>query len=77
MKHRKKEHERIVPKCKKEQNESCRYGPTFSWFKHTDDKSENESFTMNQNDDTRDIIKKLFDMMENFAKRLVEIEGLK
>ena len=72
MHHRKKEHGRKVPKCKNEKNGCCQIGPKFCWFIHTEDEEICESLNMKQND-TKEMIKKLFDMMENFAKRLIEI----
>ena len=37
-------------------------------------REKSKSLNMKQNE-TKEIIKKLFDMMENFAKRLLEIEN--
>ena len=38
--------------------------------------SESGNLNVSQNDDKNELIKKLFDMMENFARRLLEIERL-
>ena len=77
MKHRKKEHRRKVPQCKNETNGCCQYGSTFCWFIHSDmNESESGNLNVSQNDDKNELIKKLFDMMENFARRLLEIERL-
>jgi hypothetical protein len=76
MSHERKNMGKKSHNVKNERNGFCQYGPKFCWFIHTDlDKiSENDSENVNQND-TKEIIKKLFDMMEHFARRLLEIEN--
>ena len=77
MSHRKREHLSRVRQCKNEQNGNCLHGSTFCWYKHTDVQKENDNIIINENDDeTNDAMKKLFNMMENFAQRLIDIEKL-
>ena len=75
MSHRKREHPNKVNQCKNEQNEKCIHGPKSCWYKHTDKHTENND--INQNDETNDTLKKLFNMMETFAQRLLYIENSK
>ena len=72
MRHRKFEHNRKVKKCKNENNGDCPYGSKSCWFTHTDMLNESES-NPNVNND---IIKKIFDMMENFGERIINLEKM-
>ena len=77
MRHRKLEHTRKVKQCKNDTNGGCLYGSKSCWFNHTDmqNKSENNP-NVNINNETNDIIKKLFDMMENFGTRIMNLEKI-
>ena len=35
LRHRKKEHEHVVPKCRNEPSKSCKFGDLKCWFNHT------------------------------------------
>ena len=78
MIHRKIEHERKVKKCKNETNGKCPYGSKFCWYNHTDITKEIENNpNIDLNNQDNDITKQLFDMMENYAKRILQLEQLK
>jgi len=78
MKHRKIEHTRKVRQCKHETNGSCPFGSQLCWFKHTDTKNANDKDTnVDVNNESNDITKKILDMMENFTKRIIELEKIK
>ena len=58
-----------VPKCKNAMEKSCWYGPEKCWFQHDDiENTENEIST------NKEITSKLFDMMETFTQRIINIE---
>ena len=66
--HIKQEHVMSVPKCKNARK-SCWYGPEKCWFQHDDiENTENEKST------NKEITSKLFDMMETFTQRIINIE---
>jgi hypothetical protein len=68
MKHRKREHEEFVPLCRDNTNGSCAHDSDSCWFKHN--AYSNESINM----ESSDMIKRLFEMMENFTERISEME---
>ena len=73
MHHRKRDHTEVVQNCR-EQNGNCQFGKMKCWFKHieVEDMCRNSN---NENDDKQDIIGKLFDMVEKFTTRIVELEN--
>ena len=78
MIHRKIEHDRKVKQCKNETIGKCPYGSKFCWYNHTDITKEIENNpNIDLNNQNNDITKQLFDMMENFAKRILQLEQLK
>ena len=73
----KRKHKNQVPLCKKNMNGTCWFGNNNCWFIHEEvNKSEqmrkNEEFTKD-----KDIVEKIFNMMETFTKRITEIEQQK
>ena len=72
MHHRKQEHNKNVPICKNELNGTCQIQNC--WYNHSEIKmsDENNEDLSNQN---QEIITKLFEMMETFTQRLVQIEN--
>ena len=76
MHHKKKEHSKNVPICKNAVNEICHFGRNNCWFNH----GEIETFKGNMNlehgnGENKDMIAKLFDMVEKFTQRIVQLES--
>ena len=70
MKHRKKEHPKNVSTCKAHLSSSCNFGTEKCWYKHVEKETESE-----ENDDNKEMITRIFDMMETFAERFELIEN--
>ena len=74
MNHKKQDHRKNIPLCIKANNGNCRFGPTNCWFDHSQieikDKTQNMS-----NNENEEMIQKIFDMMEKFTVRIVQIEN--
>ena len=68
MKHRKREHGEFVATCRENTKGCCTYDPDTCWFKHTDYLNENHNI------ESSDMIKRMFEMMENFTERISEME---
>ena len=73
MKHKRHEHVESVPVCRDALNGTCHFGNTKCWFKH--EEIENFDGNENGNNFNQEVIDKIFDMMENFTKRIMEIEN--
>lgn len=77
MCHRKKQHVQAVPYCNKASSGKCIFGNENCWFQHNEikksEENENNEKT-NQNLYNDEIIRKMFDMMESFTHRIVEME---
>ena len=43
MRHRKRDHFELLPKCRNHSNEGCHYGPSLCWFRHTENAKKNEN----------------------------------
>ena len=76
MKHRKKEHVQNVVFCKNALKGTCKFGAKKCWFNH----NENEMSYISQNVEDSDnlnneMIAKIFEMMEKFTERIVQIEN--
>ena len=67
MKHRVREHEEYVPECRNNLNGCCTFSAKECWFKH-------ESSTENQELESPEIVKRLFEMMEKFTERIEQLE---
>ena len=63
------EHLNSVPQCKNQIDDKCRYGYQRCWFRH-----ENHHNT-EENDDKKEVIEKVLNMMETFTERLVNLEN--
>ena len=72
-----------VATCRNYENNCCTFGSMSCWFKHDDihENVKNDNVNENvKNDDVNEnenheVVKKLFDMMESFSCRLVQIEN--
>ena len=71
MKHRKIEHTKNVSICIKSETDSCHFGREKCWFIHKTDKSDMEEI----NEESPEIITRIFDMMEKFSERFEFIEN--
>ena len=70
MKHRKTQHPNNISICKTNNNGACNFGKEKCWFKHVDKETE-----VDEIDDNKEMITRLFDMMEKFAERFELIEN--
>ena len=78
MQHRKKEHVRAIPHCNNASSGKCLFGAENCWFQHSEIDKRNEhenNEKTNGNLYNDEIIRKIFDMMENFTQRIVDIEN--
>ena len=77
MHHRKNEHPEIVPECK-ENYGKCKLGVTKCWFIHNDGGiDEGNNIVENSHDKNHKMIEKLFDMVEKFTERIIQLENQK
>ena len=67
----KKEHIESVPLCRDASYGTCHFGNMKCWFNHEDVENLNE----NGNNVNQEVVDKIFDMMENFTQRILEIEN--
>ena len=76
MKHRRHEHVESVPLCRDASNGSCQFGKVKCWFNHQEEEIPNGNRNMeNGMNVNQEVIDKIFDMMENFTRRIMEIEN--
>ena len=75
MSHRKKAHPSRVKQCRNNENGMCQHGPN-CWYNHDLEMIfDEEHIQIDKNPENNQIVKKLVDMVENFGKRLVNIEN--
>ena len=74
MKHKKEQHIEIIPICKYSKNGCCMFRPINCWFNHKNI-HETQKNHFNNDMENNEMIRKLFDMMEQFTNRLVKIEN--
>ena len=76
MKHRRNEHIESVPLCRDEKNGTCHFGKLKCWFIHEDVENLNENGMLeNGNNVNQEVVDKIFNMMENFTQRILDIEN--
>ena len=68
MTHKKKQHKESVPRCREQIN--CRFGEK-CWFLHFNGENEIEY----ENGKNQDYLLKLFDMVEKFTNRIIQLEN--
>lgn len=74
MHHNKKKHKNKVPLCKKSIHGTCWFGNDNCWFIHQE-VDDGEKITKDDEiTKDKEMVAKIFDMMEAFTKRLIEIE---
>ena len=76
--HRKQNHRQFVAYCRNFKNGTCNYTNKNCWFKH----NENEILNENENnekeiEENREVIQKIFKMMENFTNEIIQLKELK
>ena len=82
MHHRKKEHAQILAFCKNDLKGTCHFGVNNCWFNHNENENGNKNENGNRNrennsnDMNPEVIGKLFEMMEKFTQRIVQIENV-
>ena len=69
MNHRKQHHPQSVPACRDNVNGTCRHDTNTCWFIHQDFNNENHD------QESTDMMKRLFQMMENFTDRIKQMEN--
>ena len=73
--HRKKYHLQFVPPCRNLPNGACNYTNENCWFNHKDNEMTNENENNeNEIEENREVIQKIFKMMENFTKEIIQIK---
>ena len=70
--HKKNEHIMSVPLCRNESKHTCCVWGRHIWFRNLETYSCNQQNLLNQN---QEITAKVFDMMETFTKRILQIEN--
>ena len=74
MHHKKAKHRNYIPDCSNHLQGNCWFDETKCWFSHDNtnvsDKREND----NGKTENKEIMEKIFNMMENFTKRIRKIE---
>ena len=80
MQHRKKEHVQNVFFCKNALKGTCRFGAKKCWFNHSDNEITYTSGNENENGENlqnmnQEMMEKLFEMMEKFTQRIIQIEN--
>ena len=80
MQHRTKEHVQNVFFCKNALKGTCRFGAKKCWFNHSDNEITYTSGNENENGENlqnmnQEMMEKLFEMMEKFTQRIIQIEN--
>lgn len=70
--HRKRYHKQIVPPCRNLQNGKCGYTNENCWFNH----NENENNDIIEIEENKEVIQKIFQMMENFTKEITKLKEM-
>ena len=70
MRHRKSDHLEKVAICTNEKNYSCTFDPDKCWYRHQNAKN-NEDEKL----ETKDMLERLFNLMEEFTERMTMIEN--
>ena len=77
MHHKKNAHPEIVPECRDNYG-TCKIGVTKCWFIHHDIEVNNENdIRENAHGKNQEMIEKLFDMVEKFTERIIQLENQK
>ena len=64
------------PLCRDASNGSCQFGKIKCWFNYKKDEISNGNRHMeNGTNINQEVIEQIFDMMENFTRRIMEIEN--
>ena len=74
MHHKKDEHRHSVPVCKNQAQGTCVFGEYKCWFRHNTEEEKDELQNKAEKDENKEVMERLFNMMENVTKRVVRIE---
>jgi DNA repair exonuclease SbcCD ATPase subunit len=75
--HRKKYHIQFVPPCRNLPNGECNYTNKNCWFNHKENLMINENENNeNEIEGNREVIQKIFEMMENFTKEITQLKEI-
>ena len=76
LKHRKMEHEQLVPVCNRFKDGKCIFGADKCWFQHKKDESDDDyDQVKNTNFENNEVIQKIFKIMETMTQRILNIEN--
>ena len=73
--HRKQNHSALVTTCFKAQNANCKYGDKLCWFSHDERNQIDNDETISK--DKKDVLQRIFEVMERMTERIVELEKTK
>ena len=76
LNHRKTYHAHAVPTCRNYSNGSCMYTNDNCWFKHAEDSHDNKKSEFENENIDKEIIQKLFKMMENFMNQITQMKEM-
>ena len=69
-------HLETVPTCRDAFSGTCQFGRVKCWFNHDETDSSNANRnTENANNVNQEVLDKMFNMMENFTQRIMELEN--
>ena len=74
MHHKKAKHRNFVPCCRNNLQGTCWFDETKCWFTHDDTKESDKSENDKEKTEKKEIMEKIFNMMETFTKRIMKIE---
>ena len=69
LNHKKNDYSFSIQQCKHEKSNACKYGAQKCWYRHIS-QTNNEETHVNE-----EVIEKLFSMMEQFTKRIMNLEN--
>ena len=73
LRHNKQEHEHLVQMCWNKENGKCIFGSQDCWFKH--EKNERAFENDNSTKEQKEVIEKVFGMLEKMTERILQIEN--
>jgi hypothetical protein len=77
MMHRKNNHTEYVSACSHALNGSCHFGSKKCWFLHDDVSTTNTNEKTGKLDKSdKEVMEKMFDMMEKFSEQIFHLENI-
>ena len=74
MYHKKAKHKNYVPECRNNLQGTCWFDEKNCWFIHDNTKESDNSENDKEKTENKEIMEKMFNMMETFTKRIMKIE---